>query len=101
MKYSKCNIQKDGRVGVFRGIREGKRDFGGTVFKEKEIVDLGSFTGYRSLVVKVVEFFLQNKAPVSAEETFEIYAFMEAAQESKNKGGKKISLDKVLKKALK
>ncbi|EPR67854.1 Gfo/Idh/MocA family protein [Cyclobacterium qasimii] len=92
---------KDGRVGVFRGIREGKRDFGGTVFKENEIVDLGSFKGYRSLVVKVVEFFLQNKAPVSAEETFEIYAFMEAAQESKNKGGKKISLDKVLKKALK
>ncbi|GAB2992448.1 Gfo/Idh/MocA family oxidoreductase [Cyclobacterium sediminis] len=92
---------KDGRVGVFRGIREGKRDFGGTVFKEKEIVTLGSFTGYRSLVVKVVEFFLQNKSPVSVEETFEIYAFMEAALESKNKGGKKVSLEKVLKKALK
>ncbi|MEX0882315.1 MAG: Gfo/Idh/MocA family oxidoreductase [Cyclobacteriaceae bacterium] len=92
---------KDGRVGVFRGIRKGRRDFGGTVFKENEIVSLGSFTGYRPLVVKIVEFFLQKRSPVAEEETLEIYAFMEAAQESKNKGGKKISLEKTLKKALK
>lgn len=88
----------DGRVGVFRGIREGKGGFGGTVFMENDILTLGTFTGYRSLVVKIVEFFLTNKAPVPIAETLEIYAFMEAAQESKRKGGKRISLEKALKK---
>lgn len=89
---------EDGRVGVFRGIREGQRAFGGTVFLDDEIVTLENFTGYRSLVVKIVEFFLTKKAPVPIEETLEIYAFMEAAQESKRKGGKKISLQKTMKK---
>ncbi|HSI77629.1 MAG TPA: Gfo/Idh/MocA family oxidoreductase [Lunatimonas sp.] len=92
---------KDDRIGVFRGIRKGKRDFGGTVFKENEIVNLGTFTGYRPLVVKIVDFFLQNKSPVPVEETLEIYAFMQAAQESKEKNGKKISLDKTLQRAYK
>jgi len=87
----------DGRVGVFRGIREGKGGFGGTVFMENDILTLGTFTGYRSLVVKIVEFFLNNKAPVPVAETLEIYAFMEAAQESKKRGGKRISLEKTLK----
>lgn len=84
------------RVGTFRGIRSGKRSFGGTVFTEKDIITLDSFTGYRSLVVKVVEFFKTRIAPVSPEETIEIYAFMEAAQESKQNGGVKVSIDKVL-----
>lgn len=87
---------KDDRVGVFRGIRKGKRDFGGTVFKENDIVSLGTFTGYRPLVVKIVDFFLQKKSPVPVEETLEIYAFMQAAQKSKENGGRKISLDKIL-----
>jgi len=84
------------RVGTFRGIRSGKRSFGGTVFTNNDIITLDTFTGYRSLVVNVVEFFKTKKAPVSPEETIEIYAFMEAAQESKNKGGVKVSIDKVL-----
>lgn len=86
----------DDRVGVFRGIRSGKRDFGGTVFMEKDILDLGSFNGYRSLVVQIVDFFRNKKSPVPMAETLEIYAFMEAAQESKNKGGIKVSLEKIL-----
>lgn len=87
----------DGRVGIFRGIRKGKGGFGGTVFTENDILTLGTFTGYRSLVVKIVEFFLTRKAPVPVAETLEIYAFMEAAQESKKRGGKRISLEKTLK----
>lgn len=84
------------RVGTFRGIRSGKRSFGGTVFTTNDIITLDTFTGYRSLVVKAVEFFKTGKSPVSPEETIEIYAFMEAAMESKRKGGVKISIDKVL-----
>jgi hypothetical protein len=37
--------------------------------------------------------------PVSPEETLEIYAFMEAADESKRKNGTPVSLEAVIKKA--
>jgi predicted dehydrogenase len=89
----------DGRVGVFRGIREGKRDFGGTVFGENDIISLDEFNGYRPLVVKIVEFFQNRNSPVPIKETLEIYTFMEAAQESKRRGGIKVSLEEVLKEA--
>ena len=89
------------RTGSFRGIRSGRGGFGGTVFMANEIVTLDPFTGYRSLVVKIVEFFKTNIPPVSMEETIEIYTFMEAAQQSKRRGGVKISLEKTLKNAYK
>ena len=37
--------------------------------------------------------------PVSAEETLELYAFMEAADESKRRGGAEVTLKEVLEKA--
>jgi hypothetical protein len=37
--------------------------------------------------------------PVSPEETLEIYAFMEAADESKRNNGASVSLETVIKKA--
>ncbi|GAA5225353.1 Gfo/Idh/MocA family protein [Membranihabitans marinus] len=84
---------EDGRVGTFRGIREGKRGFGGTAFTKDSIVDLGGFEGYRPLVVRIVEFFNTNESPVSVAETLEIYAFMEAAQMSRKNGGQRVSLE--------
>lgn len=92
-------VWKDGRTGVVRGIRNGKRGFGGTVFTKDEIITLDTFTGYRSLVVAIVEFFKTKIPPVSIEETIEIYAFMEAAMESRKNGGKVVSLDSVIQKA--
>lgn len=89
------------RTGTFRGIRSGRGGFGGTVFTKDEIIALDPFTGYRSLVVKIVEFFKTNIPPVPVEETIEIYAFMEAAQESARLGGIRVSLDKTLKNAYK
>lgn len=89
------------RVGTFRGMREGKRDFGGVAFMKDKNAQLGSFTGYRELVVKVVEFFKTRIAPVPVKETLEIYAFMEAAMESRKNGGVKVSIEKTLDKAYK
>jgi len=37
--------------------------------------------------------------PVEPEETLEIYAFMEAADESKRQDGKEITLEEIMKKA--
>lgn len=92
-------VWKDGRVGTYRGIRKGRSDYGALVFGAKGIERSGSFGGYEPLVVEICRFFRTRKAPVAAEETLEMFAFMEAADESKRQGGKLISLDEVLRRA--
>ncbi len=92
-------VWKGGRIGAFRGIRDGQRGYGSTVFGTKGIVQGGGFDGYEPLLVEIVRFFKTGKPPISAEETLEIFAFMEAAHQSKAQGGAKITLDSVLKKA--
>lgn len=89
----------DNRIGTFRGLRAGKTDYGGTVFGDNKIVQLGSYEGYNPLLAKITEFFTTGKPPVSAEETIELFAFMEAADESKRRGGVPVSLDEVIAKA--
>ncbi|MFO0919351.1 MAG: Gfo/Idh/MocA family oxidoreductase [Planctomycetaceae bacterium] len=88
-----------GRVGTFRGIRDGGSGYGGRAFGSKGVVDLGGYGGYRPLVVEIVKFFKTHQPPVSEEETLEIYAFMEAADESKRQGGAPVKLSDVLAKA--
>src|SRR5262249_45237191 len=90
---------KDGRVGTFRGIRKGKTDYGAMVFGTKGVGPSGGFGGYEPLVVEICKFFESGKPPVTAEETLEIYAFMETADESKRQGGKPVSLASVLARA--
>lgn len=87
----------EGRIGTFRGIRAGKADYGGTAFGEKDIKQIGPFGGYRPLVVEIVKFFKTGEVPVSPEETLAIYAFMEGADESKQKGGQEVKLADLLK----
>ncbi len=86
---------KDGRTGVFREI-EG---YSATVMTEKGQGKAGKFEGYEPLVAQIAVFFRTGKPPVSAEETIEIYAIMEAADESKRQGGAVVSVAEVLKKA--
>ncbi|MFN0291981.1 Gfo/Idh/MocA family protein [Pedobacter helvus] len=83
---------KDGRVGTFRGTRTGKADFGGTCFTGNGTFQLGPYLGYKPLLVEIIKFFNTKIAPVSASETLAILAFMEAADESKRRGGKTIKL---------
>ena len=87
------------RIGTFRGVRYKKAGYGGTVFGDKSIETLDGNGGYDPLLVEVVKFFQTNQAPVSPDETLEIFAFMEAADESKRQGGKMISLESVMAKA--
>ncbi|MCA9145735.1 MAG: Gfo/Idh/MocA family oxidoreductase [Planctomycetales bacterium] len=92
-------VWQDGRIGTFRGIRNGQRGYGSTVFGTKGIVPGGGFDGYEPLIVEIVRFFKTGKPPVTAEETLEIFAFMEAADESKRRGGSPVTLDSVMKQA--
>ena len=88
-----------GRIGTFRGIRTGGSGYGGTAFCENGVVPLGSYEGYRPLLVEVVKFFQGGEAPVAEQETLEIYAFMSAADESKRLGGAPVKLADVIAKA--
>ncbi len=86
----------DGRVGTFRGTRSGKNEYGGTAFGESGTATLGPYDGYQPLLVQIIRFFQTGIPPVPPEETLEIYAFMEAADESKRQGGVPVTLDGVL-----
>src|SRR5436190_4716856 len=92
-------LWKDGRVGTYRGIRANKADFGATAFGSKAIIHTGREGGYEELCNEIARFFKTRKAPVQPEETIEILAFMEAADESKRQGGAPVSLVAVLAKA--
>jgi len=94
-------LWSDGRIGNFRGIRDGIHSFGGTAFTDKEIVQAGGYDGYQRLLAAILKFFKTEKAPVPQKETLEIYTFMEAANESKRQGGKPVNMEEVLKKATK
>jgi Oxidoreductase family, NAD-binding Rossmann fold len=89
----------DQRIGNFRGLRSGKLDSGGTVYAENGIVTLGPSPGYNPLLQKIIQFFETGESPVDPKDTLEIYTFMEAADESKRKGGIAISLESVMQKA--
>ena len=89
-------VWADGRIGTFRGIRRGRIGYGSTVFGSKGIVPGGSYDGYEPLLVEIVRFFKTGKPPVSAQETLEIFAFMEAADEGKRRGGCPVTLESVL-----
>jgi hypothetical protein len=93
-------LWKDGRVGTYRGIREG-RGSGALVFGEKSVAPAARGGGYQPLLEEICKFFRTGKPPVSAAETIEIFAFMEAADESKRQGGSPVTLESVLAKARK
>ncbi len=88
-------IWADGRTGTFRGTRTGKHEYGGTAYGEKGNQTLGPFKGYDNLLDRIIAFFRSGIAPVSAQETLEIYTFMEAADESKRSSGRPVLLQDV------
>ncbi len=93
-------LWKDGRIGTFRGVRGVKRGgYGATVVGTEVIQAADMKGGYEPLVVEICKFFRTGQPPVSAEETLEIFAFMEAADESKRRGGAAVTLAEVMQRA--
>jgi len=90
---------KDGRVGSFRGNRASSGKYGASVFLEKGMQTVDDFKGYDLLLVEILKFFKTGLAPVTPEETLELFAFMEAADESKRRGGAPASVAEALAKA--
>lgn len=92
-------VWSNGRVATYRGIRRHKSEFGAVAFGTSAIVTLTKGDGYDPLCFEIAKFFKTGVAPVSPEETIEIFAFMEAADESKRQSGTLVSLQDVLAKA--
>jgi hypothetical protein len=92
-------VWKGGRIGTFRGIRDGKADYGAVAFGKKGIGTQLGFEGYKPLAGEIARFFKTGKPPIAADETVELIAFMEAADESKRQGGKPVRIEDVMSKA--
>jgi hypothetical protein len=84
---------KDGRIGTVRTDRP-YGGYGAIVFRAKDAVqsDPKAKHDYRLLLVEIVKFFQTGKPPVPNEDTLEMFAFMDAAQKSKEQGGKPVKL---------
>ena len=99
------------------GIRKGPPKYRATVVGTKGVSTAGiyghgvpvkgvvptadKYMGYEATAVEIVKFFKTKVPPVSAEETTELFAFMEAAEESKRQNGAPVKLEAVLAKARK
>lgn len=105
---------RDGRVGTYRGIHKGAITYQALVYGTEGIIPSGKYggyapvkgvypegkyAGYEPLARQIARFFKTGQPPVTPDETLEIFAFMEAAHESKRQGGAPVSLEAVLAKA--
>lgn len=90
-------------IGVWKGDRRGvvreDKNFHGMARGVKGEAPVGSFDGYQPLVEAIMKFFQTGVSPIPEKETIEIFAFMEAADESKRQGGKPVKIKSILKQA--
>ncbi|MGH8021370.1 MAG: Gfo/Idh/MocA family protein [Opitutaceae bacterium] len=84
-------VWADERVGTMRGQR-GTGYYALLVFGSKGIAQYERTRGYAPMLREIITFFRTGVPPVEPAETIEILAFMEAADESKRRGGRPVSL---------
>lgn len=86
-----------GRIGVLHAIRTPPLPHKVTLFGTKGSAEQKpGGDDYAPLIREVIRFFETGVPPVAAEETLELFAFMEAADESKRRGGQPVKLTEVL-----
>jgi predicted dehydrogenase len=88
-------VWNDGRIGTFRDLRGGKSGATAYIYGSKGSAT-GKSAGYTPMLKEIIKFFETRKPPVPAEETIEIFAFMSAADVSRDKGGAPVSLSKLI-----
>jgi predicted dehydrogenase len=101
-------LWNDGRVGTYRGIKEGAVKYSATVFGDKGVSTAGiyghgvpvkgivptndKYVGYEGLAIEMAKFLKGGPVPVSAAETLEIFALLQAAEASKAQNGAVVRL---------
>jgi predicted dehydrogenase len=87
---------EDGRAGVYRTAPRGS---GARVIGDQGIEDIRTGAGYDPMLVEIMKYFRTGIVPVKPEETIELFAFMQAADDSKLYGGAPVNLDALIQKA--
>jgi len=89
-----------GRIGVLHAIRTKPLPHKVTVFGTNGFAEQKpGGEDYAPLVREVIRFFETGNPPVTPEETLELFAFMEAADESKRRGGALVKLSEMFEQA--
>lgn len=86
----------DGRVGVLRGTRAGASQFGCVVHTDKAVkASMAQATPpyYYLMLQAVLPFFHSGQSPIPVADSYEIVAFLEAAERSRAQGGKPVALE--------
>ncbi len=86
---------EDGRVGTLHAMHRWPAEYKVIKFGDEGVAEQSSAGDYTPLVRQIVEFFLTGIPPVTRSQTQEIYAFMEAADESKRRGGAVVALPEI------
>lgn len=89
-------VWQDGRVGTVRGTRNAKHVYGLISFGSNANVEQRQENSYAPLVREIVKFYATKVSPIPEAETVEIFTFLEAADESKRRGGVPVKLADVL-----
>jgi predicted dehydrogenase len=104
-------VWSDGRVGTYRGIKQGAVKYSATVFGDKGVSTAGiyghgvpvkgvvptndEYMGYKGNAIEMAKFYKGGQAPVTAAETIEIFTLLKAAEMSKAAGGTTVKLTDV------
>ncbi len=88
-----------GRVGTLHGLTGKVTPSKVIVFGSKTVAEQKGSGTYAPLVREIIKFFQTGIAPVPPEETIELFAFMEAADESKRQDGRPVKISEVMAKA--
>ena len=92
-------IWSGGRSGTLVAIHEGAKAYKLIRFGDSQVTEQKSEGDYTPMLREIVKFFQTKQAPISPKQTLEIYAFMEAAEESKHREGGRVTLREVMVKA--
>lgn len=92
-------LWRDGRVGTLQGLRTGVTPNKVIAFGTKGVAEQRPGGNYAPLVREIMKFFQTGIAPVKAEETLELFAFMEAADESKRQNGAPVKIKELMQKS--
>ncbi|WP_217699062.1 Gfo/Idh/MocA family protein [Prosthecobacter debontii] len=93
------NGNRLGTLHAIHGLPMGSPNYKITRFGVKGVVEQKNQGDYTPMLREIIKFFQTGQPPVTPQQTLEIYAFMEAAQQSKRQEGKPVSLREVLRKA--
>lgn len=89
-------VWSGGKVGTLRGLRNATAPSRVIAFGSKAVADRPAGAGYAELAREIISFIRSGNPPVSADETIEMFAFMEAADESRRNGGRPVSIKLII-----